>query len=681
MPEKTKIVFVYSGYEQGTWGDIAFRREQYYHFLPGILYLAAALRLDDNTAAGLDVTTRHYNTTVQTPDEIRDELVELKPDCIGFACYCWNIELHKRLASEIREHIPDVKVIFGGPEIMMYKQEQCLLFFEQCPQVDLLIFGEAETRIAALTHALVTENFADISGLGGFAFHPRFGDHISTEVSTVPELRNVPVIYPHSIEVKHSPHAGIHVVYEASRGCPNKCIYCEFTRWRTQQEPFPLQRIESDLKWLLEREVDGIHFADAVFDKDPEVTARILDLLVRHNRRSTLLCYCSFNTLNARLAELYDKSQIQIGVGVQSTNPEVLRAIRRFQPLRLFHEAPAICAPYSINFYIDLMFGLPRDNMQSFRKSFDDALRLGPAFMMLFPLTLIRGTHLGNEPEHYNVHRYSDTEIKPLDLQCDIEYTNIGLSDGFALKELEIFDDVAISCFYYYNRFPHALRHLEKRWEGSAFDLYRTLGRETKRFLSRTRQTASNTATLEGFQEEIQRVFRDVLVSRNAGRCELVAFEELFKLDLFRLVVLRSPNREKIYRQTLSARPVLHLPSRLEPSNRLIKTTFGKTITLKYPLSDLQHLHELRENITPYQSSVYVHAPFGRANTSIRQVDAMESFLIELLATDRGLRVKSILTSLDRQFGRGDGSETLTKEDIGSLCAPFVQSGALGILG
>ncbi|MBD3392399.1 MAG: radical SAM protein [Chitinivibrionales bacterium] len=678
--DRKRVVLVYTGCEQGTWGDIAFRREQYYHYLPGILYIAAALRRAELTRDRLEVVTRHYNTTVQTTEEIRDDIIGLKPDALGLACYCWNISLHFNLIDHVKKAIPGVSVFLGGPEVTLKTDDLCREFFEEHPAVDLLVFGEAEQRIPALLDALFDGAFDGLDNMRGYSFHPRFGGHSALSPAPAPMLDDVPEVYPHPIEVKRSPHAGVYAVYEGSRGCPNKCIYCEFVRSRHTQDSYGFSRIERELTWLLEQGVDGIHFADAVFDRDPERAARILRLCIARNRNTTLLSYCSFNTLTPELVSLFEQSQMQIGVGIQSTDHRVLKTIRRAPPTRLFRDAAPLLRGRAVNFYTDLMFGMPDDSMERFRTSFDDTLALQPAFMMLFPLTLVRGTELGDDPGRFGVRPCASEDVARLDLQCDIEYLNLGLSEGFRLEDLETFDDVAVTCFYYYNRFPASLRCLQKRWHGASFDLYRLLGRATKEFLRRTGQQASNTSNLEGFQEKTRAVCTGILRTEGAGPRELAAFDELFKLDLFRLVILRSAHREKTHKRVLAMGLRPDLPNDLENGMRLVKTTFGKTITLNHRLADLRRLHELGENIEDAPGPVLVHAPFGHAGTTIRQIGPPEDLLFDLLTADRGLRVKSIVASLNQRFGAGAGETVFTGALLRELVTPLWEDGAVRVM-
>ena len=656
---KKKIILAYTGSEQGTWGTIAYRKEHYYHFLPGIVYLAAALKRSPVTAEKYEVATRHFNRTVQDIHEIVSDIAAQGPDCLGLACYCWNMTFHLEVAQAVKEKLPQVKIVLGGPEIGIGDTSASTSFFNENPYVDLLVFGEAEEKISVLIDAVLRGSFDQLTHVSGYYFNPAIGAYSNLNNAEVSELREIPSIYPCPIEVKRSSGCGIQVVYEASRGCPHRCIYCQFTHWRKKQESFPSDRVRRELAWLLEQEIDGIHFADAVFDRDPEMAKRILRFIIANNRRTTIFCYCSFHNLNGELADLYEKTQCQIGVGLQSTDTGVLRILRRSYPKRLFENVSRFLKNRSVNFYVDLMFGLPGDTLEIFQKSFEDSLRINPSFLMLFPLALINGTALGDDPGRYGVISYNEDDLNGLNLQCDIEYVNLGLSENFGIGDLETFDDVTLTCFYFYNRLSVCLRFLQKKWQARLFTLYQLIGHRTKEYLSRTGEKPTNNEFSVSFTQEVEAILKDMLNRAGADEKEIRVFNELYKIDMFRNVVMQSQNRKKIFDTISKLNTCDAFPNAIQPSMKLIKSTFGKVITIECSVQELFNLSHENETLPQKQHSVFVFAPYSRADAHIVLLDEKMKFIIDLLTTDRGLRYKSIYTAFRKQF-----QKTIETEDV-----------------
>jgi|GEM_PF-2091148 len=667
MSDKKKILLAYIGDEQGSWGNIAFTRPAHYYIMPGILYCGQALRNDPEIAGRCEISCRFFNRNVQSIDAIAESIRAGAYDLVGFSSYCWNIGDNLSLARTLRQVNPSARIILGGPEAAMRTPEECDAFFTANGYIDSLVFGEAERRIASVVKALLFDDRAALATVKGAAFSPRFGRQPSCEIDYVLNPTDIPSIYPFEYDIPRSRECGLAMVYETGRGCPFRCIYCRFGHRNHKPYRFDIDRVRDELIWLFGRGIDCVHFADAVFDLDPSYAKEVMRIIDRHNISSSIFFYCSFARLDEELAEMFSKSQCQIGVGVQSANPDVLRAIRRSLSPGLFSRIGGILEKHSVNFYTDLIFGLPGDSPESFRRSFEQTLGLKPSFVMLFPLTLIKGTPLGDRPEAFGVRRFDAAQVKTLDLMCDISYENIGLGGGFSIRDLVEFDDIALTLFYFYNRFPYALGHLGKRAAGDRYRLYRDIGRRTKEFLRRVGRTASNTDFIEGFADEIFAIFAALCESYGAGPRERTAFHELFKLDIIRILILGSPLREKIFRAASGGRaenPAAQTTHSV-PSCRALVKTHGKILTLPYRLCDLLNLERLGETIQHTAQTVYMHAPFGHWNATVAPVSAVERFLIEFIPSDRAVGCGRIIQAAQKHFcGRSAGDAAVEAETL-----------------
>ncbi|MBN1308000.1 MAG: radical SAM protein [Chitinispirillaceae bacterium] len=629
-----KILFVYTGSEQGSWGSIAFARPQHYYIMPGILYCAAALRASPLLEPETNVACRYFNTTVQSEDEVLRAIIDERPDIVGFSCYCWNMALHRRLMASIRVRLPDALLICGGPEVGFSSAPDIRSFFETVPECDALLFGEAELLIAPLIKALTGPKGSLPSQLTGFAFNPaRFDGAMELSPAAAAPPEDIPSPYPFDVAIPLSPHAGRAMVYETARGCPYKCIYCQFSHRSHTVRIFPLERLYAELDWLLQCGVECLHVADSVFDCEIRRACELLTFFRDHNRTTSLFCYCSFMHLDTRLAALLEETRAQIGVGVQSTNPETLRRIERaIAPSRLVEKTPLLQGG-RINFYADLMFGLPGDSPLTFSRSFNDVVKLSPSFMMLFPLSLIRGTPLAENAQHYGVR---PVDIGSLDLLCDIRYDNIALSADFTLHDLERFDDMALSCFYFYHRFALSLEYLMKRSPDPAATVA-AIGRKTKGFIRSIGRTATNIDWLEGFQETIHFLFLEQAKALGAGPAERGAFDDLFKLDIYRILTITAPQREKIFRRFAAVRehPLRPRPMSAEPGCSVHLAAAGKKVRLAYCWKDLCSLERLRESIEPKSDAVFLHAAFEDWGTRITPLSPLAEAIIELVPAER----------------------------------------------
>ena len=239
---------------------------------------------------------------------------------------------------------------------------------------------------------------------------------------------------------------------------------------------------------------------------------------------------------------------------------------------------------------------------------------------------------------------------------------------------LEI-DDAALALFYFYNRFPHCLGYLHRRVKGGGFGLYRAIGGRTKEFLRRIGRSASNTDLIEGFQDEIQAIFLQIQGGESPGFREKEGLRELYKLDIYRLLILNSPLREKIFCATFARRNhrIDITANNGDASTKVVRCTHGKVFTLVYRLDDLLRLHEKRETVEASPDAVYIHAPFGHWNASVASVNGLERFLVEFIPADRGLRLQSVIQAALRHFSSHFSSRPVDGDAIRLTLADLAQ--------
>ncbi|MBD3243007.1 MAG: radical SAM protein [Chitinivibrionales bacterium] len=665
---KQTILLVYIGREQGSWGTIAFSRSQHYYVMPGIRYCAAALRRDAEIGEAYTIECLYLNESVQSVDEMLEAIEARRPALVGFSVFCWNRSLSMDLAARLRARSADAIIMAGGPELHVDSPAAAAELMGQHPYLDCVVLGEAETRLPALVRVLTNKQHSAPSELDGYLLSNRFGGVLQTGVPPLPGVEDIPSPYPAAFDVPRSPDCGISVVYETSRGCPYDCIYCQFGHRDRCLRFLPLDRLETELAWILEQQVESLHVADAVFDIKPERAKHLLRFLHAHNRRTSLFFYCGFFSLDDELAELFERTQCQIDVGVQSTNRAVLKRIHRALSPRLFAEARDVLRRHRINFYVDLIFGLPDDSQESFRRSFDDVISLDPAFVMLFPLTLIKGTRLARQREEYGVEPYGRRDIDTLNLACDIEYTNIGLYHAFTAADLEAFDGMAVACFYFYTRFRRTLRYLARRRPDGPAALYAEIGGRTKQFLQQAGKRATNVDWLEGFQEHIERIFRAAIDVCEPDENEREAFRELYKLDLFCLLIRTAPAREQQFQRARQLAPGPSLDTSLPTDTaRALRASYGKELTLAYKPCDLSQLHELRGTIMPCSQQVYVHAPYEHWCESVVPLSDTQRALIDAIPLDRPRRVKSVVAATLRVLKHEGASDPTVRAALTDL--------------
>ena len=655
------VVLAYIGSEQGSWGNIAFPRPAHYYLMPGIRCCARTLRASPLTAATCTVRTRYYNGTVQSTGQIIEALTREKIDVLGMGCYCWNISCTLEVVAAVRERNPGVRILLGGPEVTLRTRAQVEAFHRDNPAVDALLFGEAEGSLPQLMTVLGGADRRCLEGTGGYALLG--GERIEADFSPAGtrDVDTLPPLYPGEAlpDIERTPACGIAVVYESARGCPYRCIYCQFAHRRTSIAPLPLERVCAELGWLLEQKVDCIHVADAVFDSNPQRCAAIVRFLTEHNRGTSLFFYCSFARLTDELAQLFARSNAQICVGIQSTNPHVLQRIERGLPPRLFTDVKEVLERHRLNFYVDLIFGLPDDSMDSYRTSFNQTVGLNPPFIMTFPLSLIRGTPLGDDPGRFDVEALEPSQVPAHELLCDIQYDNPGLGRLFSPRDLVTFDDVALALFYVHCRFPFTLSFLRSCAAPDVFELYRFTGSCIKQFLRRVGRRASNTDAIEGFKDEFFAISTRFLERCGCSSGLVPLLNELMRLDVYRLLMLESPARRRQFQMVQACRDACRT-SNGGATRSLMLNTPVKIITLQWHLSELPGREPQGAPPAASPQTIMIAAPFERWDAFVAPCPPLERSLLEALPRDRPLPFDAALRAIRR--GTGAAKQTGSTE-------------------
>ncbi len=661
-----RIVLAYVGDEQLSWARQAFSEARHYYVMPGILYLGAMLEAHTDIIGPVDVECVYLNRAVHDFDAMIGALEEKAPSLLGLSCYSWNIQDNLALARELKSRQVG-RVMLGGPEVSFNREEEALEFMEANPMIDALVLGEGEGVIAEVASALL--------GDGGQCEIPgvvmRRGANIVVGPRNMKpvDLSTVPPIDPVAADVPRTPGTGLAIVYQTYRGCPHSCAYCSFHGGAKGIRRFPMERIERELQNLFHERVELLNFADAVFDISKQQAKRILEVCALHNVETSLLCYVAFQGMDEELADLLEKTRIQVGIGLQSVHEDVLKAVGRRFSVRRFFDAIDTLGQRKINYYVDLMYGLPADSPAKFEKTFNDVMALGPPFVMPFPLTVIPRSELAGDLPGYRVIRYDDAElagsVRPT---SGMVYADIGLSENFRLPDLRRFDDVATAVFFSFQRYPRTLQMLcnysrttRERGHGiDAFDVFEQTGRRIRKDLGGESIDVANPPLLDGAMRE---AFFDLISALGAGDVECDVLKNLIKLEAVISHLLESPGRRAAYR-TVRDRGARQVDIEAVGSAREGSVAFkgpSRLVRLPFSFNDMIGLAEVRERVTHKDLQGVVFAPYDDWMARVVEVGDLEAAIIEELPASREMRLSSLERRLKRLPGGDNWQASLTR--------------------
>ncbi len=404
----------------------------------------------------VDIQICEY-TINQQIDRILADLYEKKPDMLCFSCYIWNITCVREVLAEVKKVLPEVKIWLGGPEVSY----NAVAFLKKYPQVDGIMKGEGEQTFLELLQAL-REN-TSLTEILGITWRREDGEIENHPWRPAISLDEVPFVYQDMELFSHRI-----IYYESSRGCPFSCSYClssidKCLRFRS------LEKVLPELQFFLDQKVPQVKFVDRTFNVNHEHTMAVWRYLTEHDNGITNFHFeISADLLREEEIDLIAKMRpglIQLEIGVQSTNPNTIREIGRTMNFPKVASAVArVKACQNTHQHLDLIAGLPFEDYESFRKSFDDVYALRPEQLQLGFLKVLKGSRMYEQAQQYGV---VWQERPPFEV---LKTNWLSYGEVLALKRVEEMVEV----YYNSGQFACTLPKLEKRFQ-SPFRMFEAL--------------------------------------------------------------------------------------------------------------------------------------------------------------------------------------------------------------
>ena len=398
-------------------------------------------------------------TINQQMDEILMDLYREKPDLLCFSCYIWNLDYVEELAREIKKILPETILWLGGPEVS-YDAVDVLT---RLRQVTGVMKGEGEETFLELLEYYHGRR-ETLEAIAGITFRTENGEIRENEWRDVMDLSRVPFVYEDLSLFEHKI-----IYYETSRGCPYRCSYClssvdKCLRFRD------LNLVKKELQFFLDQKVPQVKFVDRTFNCHHTHAKEIWRYLLEHDNGVTNFHFeVSADLLDEEELELISRMRpglIQLEIGVQSTNPDTIRKIRRTMNFkRLSEVTKQIKTMGNTHQHLDLIAGLPMEDYESFGKSFDDVYALGPDQLQLGFLKVLKGSYMQEHAREYGL-IYKD---RP---PYEVLGTNwLSYGEIARLKQIEEMVEV----YYNSGQFSHTLDWLVLEFD-SPFSMYKALG-------------------------------------------------------------------------------------------------------------------------------------------------------------------------------------------------------------
>lgn len=404
------------------------------------------------------IVLKEYTINQQKDDIMRDIYLE-HPDVVCVSCYIWNLSFVKELMADLIKILPGADFWAGGPEVS-YDAEK---FLAENSEFKGVMVGEGEETFKELAGYYVEKNPQNLKDMTGICY--RDGDRIiHNGWRQIMDLSSIPFIYKDLSEFKNRI-----IYYESSRGCPFSCSYClssidKKLRFRDTET------VKKELQFFIDNKVPQVKFVDRTFNCKHDHAMAIWKYINEHDNGVTNFHF-EISADLLREEELQEMSTmrpglIQLEIGVQSTNPDTIKAIHRTMDFeKLKGIVDRIHSFGNIHQHLDLIAGLPYEDYDSFRHSFNDVYALKPQQLQLGFLKVLKGSHMMEMCREYGIVYKTQEPYEVLSTKW-LDYDHV-----LKLKTVENMVEV----YYNSGQFQNTLEYLEKFFQ-DAFSIYERLG-------------------------------------------------------------------------------------------------------------------------------------------------------------------------------------------------------------
>lgn len=404
------------------------------------------------------IVLKEYTINQQKDDIMRDIYLE-HPDVVCVSCYIWNLSFVKELMADLIKILPGADFWVGGPEVS-YDAEK---FLTENSEFKGVMVGEGEETFKELAGYYVEKNPQNLKDMTGICYRDK-DQIIHNGWRQIMDLSSIPFIYKDLSEFKNRI-----IYYESSRGCPFSCSYClssidKKLRFRDTET------VKKELQFFIDNKVPQVKFVDRTFNCKHDHAMAIWKYINEHDNGVTNFHF-EISADLLREEELQEMSTmrpglIQLEIGVQSTNPDTIKAIHRTMDFeKLKGIVDRIHSFGNIHQHLDLIAGLPYEDYDSFRHSFNDVYALKPQQLQLGFLKVLKGSHMMEMCREYGIVYKTQEPYEVLSTKW-LDYDHV-----LKLKTVENMVEV----YYNSGQFQNTLEYLENFFP-DAFSIYERLG-------------------------------------------------------------------------------------------------------------------------------------------------------------------------------------------------------------
>ena len=361
-----------------------------------------------HASSSIDISFAEF-TINQPVGEILRGIYKKESSLLLFSTYIWNAEITAKIIPDIKKLLPSIAIGAGGPEFGFAAE----IYMQKLPELDFIIKGEGEETTVEIiqqideTKSTTSQAFSYnlMSNIKGLYLRDKGGAITFTgERELICDLSDLPFPYPELINARQRAistqaeevNKNKIYYYESSRGCPYSCAYCMSSLDKRVRFK-PLDLVTKELQIFLDNNIPLVKFVDRTYNLQPDRYIAIWRYILEHHNKLTMFHFeieAEFLTEEAlEFLQTVPAGVMQFEIGVQSSNKKTLSAVNRSTNLEKL-AANIRRIPRTIHQHLDLIAGLPYENLESFGKSFDFVMSFTPDAIQLGFLKVLHGTEM-----------------------------------------------------------------------------------------------------------------------------------------------------------------------------------------------------------------------------------------------------------------------------------------------
>lgn len=362
-----------------------------YYFPLSLHYLKAYAHKE--LADNITIALKNYSIEEDSNLIIYD-LLKDSPDVIGFSCYVWNTKEILEISNLLKKLNPALKIVLGGPQVT--QTADSILTVNEC--VDVIVRGEGEQTFAELLKHYLYGDIR-IEEIKGISYRTNGKIQSNQSRPLIENLDDIPSPFNEGIDDKSH-----EILIETQRGCPFECGFCTYHKNFKSVRCFSLERVKTDLNHLICSGVKRLYLVDPTFNLDRKRAKEILRFIGSINKSTVVNTELRAELLDQETVDLLEKAGVKfLEIGLQSTNPITLKNIGRETSLNKFENGIKLLEKSKIQYVIQLIIGLPGDDLSTFKNSMDYVLNLAPDKLQAFDLQLLPGSALYENADQHGM--------------------------------------------------------------------------------------------------------------------------------------------------------------------------------------------------------------------------------------------------------------------------------------